>query len=75
MSEWIVVLLGLWIVILGLMAISHRQLNRRQTQMKNAFATAFKEWAESCDWMGYDEIPTEMYFDLANRIETAALTH
>lgn len=71
MSEWIVIaFMVLWIVLLVIMEFSHRQLNSRRSQMKNAFAEVFKEWAESCDWMGYREIPTEMYFDLANRLET-----
>jgi len=73
MTDTIIILIGLWITVLILMEISHRKLNHRRAQLKNAFAEAFTEWANSCDWVGYREIPTEMYFDLANRLETAAL--
>ena len=72
MTDWaIIALLVLWVGLLAVMELSHRGLNRRRSQMKSAFAEAFTEWAESCDWLGYDEIPTEMYFDLAARLETA----
>ena len=73
MNDAITALIGLWIIVLILMELSHRKLNRRRTQLKSAFAEAFIEWAESCDWLGYDEIPTPMYFDLVDRLDFAAL--
>ncbi len=71
MNDTIIALTALWIIVLILMELSHRKLNRRRMQLKNAFAEAFTEWAESCDWLGYDEIPATMYFDLVARLATA----
>ena len=71
MTDTITALIALWIIALVLMALSHRQLNNRRAQLKNAFAEAFTEWANSCDWLGYDEIPTTMYFDLVDRLTAA----
>jgi len=65
------IVIALWIVTLIIMELSHRQLNRRRKQLKNAFAEAFTEWSNSCDWLGYDEIPTSMYFDLVDRLAAA----
>ncbi len=69
--NFIQIAIALWIITLILMELSHRQLNRRRAQMKSAFAEAFTEWANSCDWLGYDEIPATMYFDLENRLIAA----
>ncbi len=71
MTNTIIALIGMWIIVLILMELSHRKLNRRRAQMKSSFAEAFTEWANSCDWLGYDEIPTTMYFDLVERLALA----
>ncbi len=71
MTNAITALIGIWITVLILMELSHRQINRRRAQLKNSFAEAFTEWANSCDWLGYDEIPTTMYFDLVERLALA----
>jgi len=34
-----------------------------------AFFNAFQEWSLSNDWLGYSEIPREMYEDLIHRLE------
>ena len=71
MSNAITLLIAFWIITLILMELSHRHLNDRQSQMKNAFAEAFTKWSNSCDWGGYDEIPASMYFDLVERLADA----
>lgn len=34
-----------------------------------AFRRVFNEWADSCDWAGYPEIPQAMYENLKDRLD------
>lgn len=42
---------------------------REHRRWKAALKSVLREWAESCDWQGYAEMPDTMYENLCLRIE------
>ena len=71
MSVFMVIWLTLTLVFMGLLQLSMTRRQQRIRDQKNAFATAFREWSDSCDWVGYREIPASMYFDLVEKLAAA----